>query len=174
MTKLQDMGMVRVAGALIALVLVPLLVVSWRPDDGQSASELKLELVTVAGPGLALVPADRLLSVGKPEHGTSEDAPSAIVEVRNTTRRPVSVGVRLDGRPANASLDRLVFMRLEAQGKVLAEGNVADLRSWSPRKLDLPAAGGHWVAVRTWLASTASGNEKHGSLKVALQFAAHP
>jgi hypothetical protein len=173
MTKLQDIGMVRIAGVLIALALVPLVAISWRPGDGQSASTLDFELFASASSELELVPSGRLLSVPKLMAGSPAGGPHSIVEVRNATGSPMTARVRVDA-PSSSSLDRLVSMRVESQGKVLAQGNVTELRSWSDGNVELPPHEGRWVKVSAWLSSAPPDAQKRSHASLRLRFDANP
>jgi len=165
-------GWARGIGLLLGLSLALAAAVTWRIPGGTGT--LGADLVLSSGPTgeLGVSPAGPFVSATGLRPGPEADAPSGTIRVSNQTG--TTLGIRMRGLPSGQDLDRLLWVRIDADGSELFRGPVGDLRSWTERAFTLASGERTTISVRTWLPPQVSSGYEGRIETVDLEFRSTP
>jgi hypothetical protein len=132
---------VRRAGLALGLVLALGAVLSWRIPSGTAALPAQARFTAVAPGELTVAPVGNFMLA----RGARGDG---VLVLRDIARGPVSVELR--ARPSTRDLDRLLWVEISDQGRVMFRGRLTRLRRWTPVGV-LRVRELRRLAVRAWL-----------------------
>jgi hypothetical protein len=151
----------RTAGIAVGLALAAVLVLAFRVPA--SSQELGAGVrIAAQAPGELHVPDGGAFLAARGLMAGGEAA-RASLPVENVTRGPVNVRLRTLG--GGHDLDRSLHLELRADGRRLAAGPLARLRSWS-RAVRIERGGEQSIRARAWIPA---GAEDTAGRRVALQ-----
>lgn len=153
MTRARTQRLARPVGLLLGLALAALLATGLDVAAGTGTARTDVTFSATSSGELEVGPTGPFLRLASLEPG--DEPREAALEARNQTGETLPVHVR--ALPSTPDLDGLLRVRLMAEGSVLFDGTLGELRDWTDRTLPVASGTSAALEVSAWLPPTAEG-----------------